>query len=438
MKVLEVIFMPTVAFDTLGCKVNQYETEVMRAGFEAAGYTVVPFSGAADVYIVNTCSVTATSDAKSRQALRKARRQNPAAVIAAVGCYAQVAADELSGMPEVDLVLGSVGKTALPAAIEAYRRDGTRPAVTPLTSPVPFEPMEAARFFRTRAVMKIQDGCNNFCTYCIIPYARGRIRSKHPDDAVAEFSRLVAEGYREIVITGIEIASYGGGAGEDYNLEALFKRMAQVPGAEGIRVRLGSLEPRIVTGSFAKTLSELPFICPQFHLSLQAGCDATLHRMNRHYDKARYLESVRLLREAMPMTELTTDIIVGFPGETEEDFEESIHFVREVGFLKVHVFPYSRRPGTPAADMKDQIPKTERDRRAAELTNAAEAVREERLKTMIGETLPVLLEVRRGEIWHGYTDAYMPVYAKGEGTHNALVDVRLTGLEADGLAGVIL
>lgn len=430
--------MPTVAFDTLGCKVNQYETEVMRAGFVAAGYTVVPFTGAADVYIVNTCSVTATSDAKSRQALRKARRQNPAAVIAAVGCYAQVAADELSGMPEVDLVLGNVGKTALPAVIEAYWKDGASPAVTPLTLPVPFEPMEAARYLRTRAVMKIQDGCNNFCTYCIIPYARGRIRSKHPDDVLAQFSRLVAEGYREIVLTGIEIASYGGGAGENYNLEELFKRMAQVPGVKGVRVRLGSLEPRIVTPTFAKTLSELPFICPQFHLSLQAGCDATLRRMNRHYDKARYLESVQLLREAMPLTELTTDIIVGFPGETEADFEESISFVREVGFLKVHVFPYSRRPGTPAADMPNQIPKAERERRAALLSNAAEAVREERLRAMIGKVLPVLLEAHRGDIWHGYTATYMPVYAKGEGTHNTLVDIRLTGLEADGLSGVIL
>jgi threonylcarbamoyladenosine tRNA methylthiotransferase MtaB len=410
----------------------------MRAGFEAAGYTVVPFSQAADVYIVNTCSVTAASDAKSRQALRKARRQNPMAVIAAVGCYAQVSAQELSAMPEVDLVLGSVGKTALPDVIEAYQKNGTLPSVAPLTHPVPFEPMEAARFFRTRAIMKIQDGCNNFCSYCIIPYARGRIRSKHPDDAVAEFSRLAAEGYREIVLTGIEIASYGGGAGEDFDLEGLLKRMADVPGADRLRVRLGSLEPRIVTPSFAKTLSELPFSCPQFHLSLQAGCDATLRSMNRRYDKARYLESVRLLREAMPETELTTDIIVGFPGETETDFLESVDFVRQVGFLKVHVFPYSRRPGTPAADMPDQIPRAERDRRAAQLSAAAEAVREERMTAVIGRTQQVLLEVRRGEVWHGYTASYMPVFAKGHGAHNVLVDVRLTGLEADGLAGVIL
>ncbi|MPM69373.1 Threonylcarbamoyladenosine tRNA methylthiotransferase MtaB [bioreactor metagenome] len=255
---------------------------------------------------------------------------------------------------------------------------------------------------------------------------------------MAEFSHLVAEGYCEIVLTGIEIASYGGGAGESYSLEELLKRMAQVPGAKGVRVRLGSLEPRIVTPSFAKTLSELPFICPQFHLSLQAGCDATLRRMNRHYDKARYLESVRLLRAAMPMAELTTDIIVGFPGETEANFLESIDFVREVGFLKVHVFPYSRRPGTPAADMPNQISKAERDRRTAELTSAAEAVREERLKTIIGNTLPVLLEAHKGDIWHGYTATYMPVYAKGEGAHNTLVDIRLTGLQADGLAGFIL
>ncbi len=429
--------MPTVAFDTLGCKVNQYETEVMRAGFEAAGYTAVPFSQAADVYIVNTCSVTAASDAKSRQALRKARRQNPMAVIAAVGCYAQVSAKELAAMPEVDLVLGSVGKSALPAAIEAYRQHGTLPAVIPLTSPVPFEPMEAARFCRTRAVMKIQDGCNNFCSYCIIPYARGRIRSKHPDDAVAEFSRLVADGYLEIVLTGIEIASYGGGAGEDFNLVELLERMAQVPGAQWVRVRLGSLEPRIVTPAFAKTLSKLPFICPQFHLSLQAGCDATLRRMNRRYDKAGYLESVRLLREALPETELTTDIIVGFPGETEADFQESVHFVGEVGFLKVHVFPYSRRAGTPAADMPEQVERAERERRAAMLSQAAEAARKKRLTAAIGRTLPVLLEERHGDAWHGYTAAYMPVFAKGQGAHNTLADVTLTELCGDGLAGVI-
>ncbi|HWP79679.1 MAG TPA: tRNA (N(6)-L-threonylcarbamoyladenosine(37)-C(2))-methylthiotransferase MtaB [Candidatus Acidoferrum sp.] len=431
------IFMPTVAFDTLGCKVNQYETEVMRAGFEAAGYTTVPFSQAADVYIVNTCSVTAASDAKSRQALRRARRLSPTAVIAAVGCYAQVAADELSALPEVNLVLGSVGKTALPAVIEAYRRDGTLPAVTPLTRPVPFEPMEAARYLRTRAVMKIQDGCNNFCAYCIIPYARGRIRSKRPDDALAEFSRLVAEGYREIILTGIEIASYGGGEGEAFDLEGLLGRMAGVPGADGVRVRLGSLEPRIVTPSFAKTLSELPFICPQFHLSLQAGCDATLRRMNRRYDKARYLESVALLREAMPGTELTTDVIVGFPGETEADFLESVAFVQTVGFLKTHVFPYSRRPGTPAADMPEQIPVPERERRAAMLSQAAEEVRRQRLAAAVGQTRQVLLEARRGDAWHGYTASYMPVYAKGPGAHNTFADVTLVELEADGLAGVI-
>ncbi|NLT57802.1 MAG: tRNA (N(6)-L-threonylcarbamoyladenosine(37)-C(2))-methylthiotransferase MtaB [Clostridiales bacterium] len=428
-----------VAFFTLGCKVNHYETEVMARAFAQAGDRVVDFDGEADVFVVNTCTVTAVSDKKSRQALRAVRRRCPQATVVAVGCYAQVAAQALQDMPEVDLVLGNMGKPALPQAVRAYLARRERPAVGDIGALSGFEPMEAVTSERTRATLKIQDGCNNFCSYCIIPYARGRIRSKRPEQVLAEVAQLAQAGHLEIVLTGIEIASYG--AGEDFDLLTLLEGLADIAQRHpDFRVRLGSLEPRIVDARFAQAVGRMPFVCPHFHLSLQSGCDDTLRRMNRKYDLARYQLSVELLRSHLPDTMLTTDVIVGFPGETEREFEQTLAAVTALRFLKVHVFPYSRRAGTPAAAMPDQLPQAEKARRAALLQAACDEVRAERMREQQGRLHRVLLEQWVEGRHHGYSQHYFPVAVAGAPADwiGRLVTARITGLEGDRLLGELV
>ena len=425
-----------VAFLTLGCKVNHYETEVMAQTFERAGDLIVPFEEKADVYVVNTCTVTATGDKKSRQALRAAKRQNPNAVVVAVGCYAQMDPDALLSMPEVDFVLGNLHKPELPALLRRHLEGAPLPPVDDIGLVHDFEPMSAVRSDRTRAIIKIQDGCNNFCSYCVIPYARGRIRSKPPQDVLREFETLVSEGYREIILTGIEIASYGGGKGETFTLPELLELLcAHIPGQNQLRIRLGSLEPRIVTEPFASFLAAHPAICPQFHLSLQSGCDEVLARMNRKYDTARYTRSVQLLRQYLPKVMLTTDIVVGFPGETEQQFLQTVEYVTATRFLKVHAFPYSPRKGTPAAVMSGQLGGPEKARRVKALSTACDAVRHDILASQTGNRYLMLAEDCKNGVYRGYTENYLPVHLEAApGLSGQLLPVVITGLQGDTLS----
>ena len=423
----------TVAFLTLGCKVNHYETEVMAQAFEKAGDRVVSFDETADVYVVNTCTVTATGDKKSRQALRAAKRKNPAATVVAVGCYAQMAAQQLDAMPEIDLVLGNLHKPELPALLRRHLAGKPPAPIDDIGLVHEFEPMAAVRSDRTRAIIKIQDGCNNFCSYCIIPYARGRIRSKPPQDVLREFETLLAEGYREIVLTGIEIASYGDGKGENFTLLELLEMLcAAIPKLGGMRLRLGSLEPRIVTEPFAAFLAAHPVICPQFHLSLQSGCDEVLARMNRKYNTARYTQSVELLRRYLPNVMLTTDIVVGFPGETKEQFLQTVDYVTGIRFLKVHAFPYSPRKGTPAATMPNQIPGPEKAARVKALCAASDVVRADILAAQVGMRYLMLAEERKEGVYSGYTENYLPVRLPApEGLSGELLPIVVTGVKEE-------
>lgn len=398
------------AFLTLGCKVNQYETQVMEESLIKEGFTVVPFDETADVYIVNTCTVTAVSDKKSRQALHRAKRQNPNALVVAAGCYPQAAKNRDALPPECDLILGNTEKARIADFLkEALSTHLRTIAISDINVEKEYTPMQITAGDRTRIHLKIQDGCNNFCSYCMIPYARGRVRSKSLSDTVNEFSTLLAKGYPEVVLTGIEIASYGQDIGE--SLTTLLPKLQQVCDAyPSVRIRLGSLEPRLITPKFIEVLKHTPAVCPHFHLSLQSGCDRTLGAMNRKYDTARYFESITLLRDTFDDVAITTDIIVGFPGENEEDFSATLQFVEKVGFSKVHVFPYSKRDGTPAAKRPDQIPQAEKQRRAKILTEVCEKSREQFLENLCGKRVSVLFEQREKEYFVGHTANYTPVY----------------------------
>ena len=366
--------MMKIAFYTLGCKANQFETQALERLFTEHGHEIVPFDDFADVYVVNTCTVTAMSDRKSRTAARRCKKINPEAKLILCGCYAQVKAEEAKEACGADAVIGTPDKSRIVSIVEELAPDGVRDLwheAPPLFDLLPAGGLSG----RTRALLKIQDGCKNFCTYCLIPFARGPERSMPFDLAVEEAQKLAVEGYREIVLTGIEISAYGrdlpGRPGLITLIEALCKA------APGCRIRLGSLEPRTVTEDFARRCAALPNLCPHFHLSLQSGCDKTLHNMNRHYTAAEYKTACDLLRQYMPLCGLTTDLIVGFPGETEEDFAESLRFVERCGLGKVHVFPYSRREGTPAAARPDQTPGPVKTDRAARLAEVCDGIRDE-------------------------------------------------------------
>lgn len=427
-----------VAIYTLGCKVNQYETQALERGLTERGHQLVPFEDAADAYIINTCTVTAVSDKKSRNTIRRARKRSPHAVVAVCGCYAQTdpAAVEALG---VDVVAGTGDRMAFLDLLEqaAAHKGRAIVAVDDALRRRTFEPLEAGGLEgRTRALLKVEDGCVNFCSYCIIPYARGPIRSLPLEQAVLQARSLAAQGYREIVLTGIEISSWGTDFRNDTGLIDLIEAVcAAVP---GLRVRLGSLEPRTVTEDFCRRAAALPNLCPHFHLSLQSGCDATLKRMNRKYDTARYLQSVELLRAHFADPAVTTDLIVGFPQETEEEFSATLAFLERCAFSSMHIFPYSRRTGTPAAALEGQISKEEKEARAHRAAQVAGRLEQNYLRRLVGSTLPVLFEEEKHGLWQGHAPNYVAVRAHGQALHNELRAVRITGVEGSALTGELV
>lgn len=422
-----------VAICTLGCKVNQYETQAMEQELLRRGHTLVEFEQQADAYVVNTCSVTAVSDKKSRQMLRRAKKRNPDAVVAACGCYSQTHTQEAQELG-IDIVAGSGERMAFLDLLEQTAAQRCRIVrVDEALRRRDFEVLPAGGMAeRTRAMLKVEDGCTNFCSYCIIPYARGPIRSLPMETARGQLLSLREEGYREVVITGIEISGYGRDLAEGTSIVDLIEMAAQT--VPELRIRLGSLEPRTVTEEFCRRLAPFKNLCPQFHLSLQSGCDETLRRMNRKYDTARFLESVRLLRAYFPAAAITTDLITGFPGETEEEFTQTLAFIREVGFADMHIFPYSIRPGTPAARM-EQVEKSVREERAARAAAVAAQMHREYLLGCVGKCFDVLFEQEREGRCVGHAPNHMPVSVEGTALRNQVLPVRITGLHGDGLAG---
>ncbi|MFR8170532.1 MAG: tRNA (N(6)-L-threonylcarbamoyladenosine(37)-C(2))-methylthiotransferase MtaB [Marvinbryantia sp.] len=407
-----------VAFHNLGCKVNAYETEAMQQMLEKRGYEIVPFDSPADVYIINTCTVTNIADRKSRQMLHRAKKLNPQAIVVAAGCYAQAAGEELAADEAVDIVIGNNRKKELADILEEYEQSREACHLLDVAHAPEYETLSIAKTAEhTRAYIKVQDGCNQFCSYCIIPYARGRIRSRDLGDVLDEVRTLAENGYQEVVLTGIHLSSYGKEKNDGVGLLQLIEAVHEVDGIR--RIRLGSLEPRIITEEFAQKISRLPKICPHFHLSLQSGCDATLKRMNRHYTAEEYYEKCVLLRSVFDDPALTTDVIVGFPGETEEEFSQTVAFLEKVKFYETHIFKYSRRRGTRAAAMENQIPeetKSERSQVLQELNRRNMAAYEARFK---GRQVQVLFEEKTQrdgrEYYCGHTREYISVTVPNEG-----------------------
>ncbi len=424
-----------IAIYTLGCKVNQYETQAMEQELTARGHELVDFESPADAYIINTCSVTAVSDKKSRQMIRRAKKSNPAAVVAACGCYVQTHEEEAKGLG-IDLLMGTNDRAKFLDLLEQTAK--TRESVTDVDDALrrrAFEVLPAGGMAsRTRAMLKVEDGCVNFCTYCIIPFARGPVRSLPMDKTAEQVRALRAQGYREIVVTGIEISSYGHDFKDGTSLIDLLELIAREGG--DMRIRLGSLEPRTVTRDFCERAAKLPSLCPHFHLSMQSGCDATLKRMNRKYDTARYYESVTLLRAYFNDPAITTDLITGFPEETEDEFSQTLAFIEKCGFAAMHIFPYSIRPGTKAAAMA-QVDMSVREERAARAAVVAEKMHQAYLARCVGRVFPVLFEQDRGEGSVGHAPNYMPVTVDAKGLHNNIQAVRITAVDGDGLRGEI-
>ena len=424
-----------IAIYTLGCKVNQYETQAMEQELTARGHELVDFEQPADAYIINTCSVTAISDKKSRQMIRRARKLNPDAIVAACGCYVQTHTDEVLELG-IDLVGGTGQRMEFLRQLLTAAEKKTRVLVDDALHRHEFEILPAGgQMSRTRAMLKVEDGCRNFCTYCIIPFARGPVRSLPISEAVVQTGQLAAEGYQEVVITGIEISSWGQDLDGEKSLVDLLEAVSAAAGE--MRLRLGSLEPRTITEDFCRRAAKLTNLCPHFHLSLQSGCDETLRRMNRRYDTERFYKSVTLLREFFPGVAITTDLITGFPGETEEEFQKTLAFIRRGGFAQIHVCPYAVRPGTRAAAM-EQLPKSVKEERAARAGEVAAQLHEQYLQSCVGQVYPVLFEQpgREGE-FTGHAPNYMEVTAPGEDLHNCLCPVRITGVKGTILKGEI-
>ena len=428
-----------IAFYTLGCKVNQYETQALEQLVTQRGHSLVPFEETADAYVINTCTVTAVSDKKSRQVIRRARKSAPDAVIAVCGCYPQTHPDDVEKLG-VDLISGTGDRTGFVDLLEREWRD--RQPITALDDAFQrrsFESLPAGGLEgRTRAMLKMEDGCVNFCSYCIIPYARGRVRSLPLADCVRQARELEAAGYREIVLTGIEISSWG------QDLEGKPELMEAIEAiCQGLspdtRVRLGSLEPRTITPDFCRRAAALPNLCPHFHLSMQSGCDTVLARMNRKYDSNRYYESVKFLHEAYDRPAVTTDLIVGFPGETEEEFQQTLDFIQKCAFSAMHIFPYSKRPGTPAAKLPGQVLNAVKEERAHRAAQIARTMQDAYLDSWVGETVPVLFEEERDGLWRGHTTRYCEVTVQSaQPLHNQLRQVRLTGRDGGALQGVLV
>ncbi len=433
--------MKKVAFYTLGCKVNQYETEAITELFQNAGYKVVDFEEKADVYVINTCTVTSMSDRKSRQIVRRAKKANRDSVVIVIGCYAQVAPEEVESIEGVSLVIGSKDKSRIIEYLNEFENNKSAVSyVGNIMNTREFEKLNIETYKEhTRAFMKIQDGCNQFCSYCIIPYARGPIRSKDPQDVLSEAQKLAKSGFKEIVLTGIHIASYGKDTG-DSSLIDLVKRVHEIKGIE--RIRLGSIEPNTITVEFAKALGDLEKLCPHFHVSLQSGCDETLKRMNRKYLTADYKKAVDLLRDYEKDVAVTTDIMVGFPGESDEEFVTTYKFLNDILFAKMHVFKYSPRKGTPASSFKDQVPpevKDERSRRLIELSGESSL----RFNSQfLGRTMPVLFEQETSDdkgLIEGLTTNYIRVISRGDkDLKGRILEVSLEEAKDDFVLGFIL
>lgn len=430
--------MKKAALHNLGCKVNAYETQAMEKLLRENGYEIVPFEEKADVYIINTCTVTNIADRKSRQMLHRAKKRNPEAIVAAAGCYVQTAEKQAEQDEAIDLLIGNNRKKDLIEILRTYEKDHSkRKAVLKLHEASEFEEMELGpQTDHTRVYLKIQDGCNQFCSYCIIPYARGRIRSLPKERAVSQVEKLVERGYQEVVLTGIHISSYGKDFKEEEDLLSLIRAMQETVGLK--RIRLGSLEPRIITEEFVKELALMDKVCPHFHLSLQSGSGDVLKRMNRHYTPEEYYEKCRLLRKYFENPALTTDIIVGFPGETEAEFEETKAFIEKVGFYETHVFKYSKRQGTRAAEMENQVSEQEKLRRSEILIALGKKRAAEYRRTFLGKEVCILFEekisVQGKSYWTGFTDAYVKAAFYEEAfLKNRMVRCRITGFLTDEL-----
>ncbi len=425
------------AFYTLGCKVNQYESQAMSQSLEKHGFEIVDCSEKADVYVINSCTVTAESDRKTRQTVRHYKKQNPESIIVLTGCMPQASPEAGAGLEQADIVMGNKSNRFLYDYIMKFITERNRIVAVE-------EHLKGDAFCgdtitdfreRTRASVKIEDGCNRFCSYCIIPYARGRVRSKPLDELKNEIASLEKNGFCEIVLVGINLSAYGTDCGS--SIVDAVKTAASFDGIK--RVRLGSLEPDHITDEIIDELAKIPEFCPQFHISLQSGCDKTLKRMNRHYNCEEYRQLCEKLRSSFKETTLTTDIMVGFPGETQEDFEESLAFAKEIGFEKVHVFPYSIRPGTPAAKMTDQVEKSEKSRRAAIMIEETEKVRAEFLKEQIGKVLEILPEEFHGNSVQGYTANYTPVKIIGiNSIPEGIIKAKITAVNGDLCIGEII
>ena len=411
----------TVAFYTLGCKVNQYETNAIAQKFIEKGYKKVEFDEPADIYIINTCTVTNMADKKSRQIIRQAKAHNKNAIVVATGCYAEVSRTDLEKIDELDLIVGNKDKSNIVEIVEKQSNQESD-----INEEKEFQDFGTVTYTeKTRAVIKVQDGCNNFCSYCIIPYAKGRVRSRKPESVIKEVQEIVKSGIKEVVITGIHVASYGKDFEDGIKLIDLLEKINKIEGLQ--RIRLGSLEPNLITEDFVQRLkNNVDKICNHFHLSLQSGCDETLKRMNRKYTTEEFEKGVSLLRDAFPNVALTTDIIVGFPGETEEEFEATYKFLDKIQFSKMHIFKYSPRKGTIAAKMDNQISPEKKEERSNKLIDLSNKNEEEFLTRFIGKTLEVLFETTiDDEYTEGHTSNYITVKAKGENLENTIQRVNI-------------
>lgn len=423
------------AFHTLGCKVNAYETEAMEELLQTAGYDIVPFTEQADVYVVNTCSVTNMAERKSRQMLHRAKKLNPEAVVVATGCYVQVSEEEARADAAVDLVLGNNQKRQIVTALDAYFEGRAFDDVLADVEKEQYEELEVSTVLEhTRAFVKVQDGCNQFCSYCIIPYARGRVRSRRMENVIAEIKRLAEDGIQEVVLTGIHLSSYGREIDGESHLIELIEAIHPIDGIS--RIRLGSLEPRIITEEFVGRLKKLHKVCPHFHLSLQSGCEETLKRMNRHYTPEEYYEKCKLLRAAFENPAITTDVIVGFPGETDEEFDKTRQFLEKVHFYEMHIFRYSRRKGTRADKMENQIPEEIKAQRSGVLSSLESQMTKEFRTKWTGTCVKVLLEERQEingvSYMVGHTPEYIKCAVETDAPDNTIIDAIIEGeLTAD-------
>lgn len=421
-----------------GCKVNQYETNAMEQKFIQAGYKIVKFNEKADIYVINTCTVTNMSDKKSRQMIRKAKQLNKDAIVVAVGCYVQTAKEKLENIEELDLILGNNEKKDIVKYVEEHKNGTKQIKYNDVLHQEEYDEYGfVTHIEQTRAIVKIQDGCDRFCSYCAIPYARGRVRSRKKENIIEEITKLALDGIKEVVITGIHIASYGKDLKEDITLIDVLEKINEIDGIK--RIRLGSLEPTIITKDFLQRLSKLDKICHHFHLSLQSGCNETLQRMNRQYTTEEFKNVVEMLRETYEDAMLTTDIIVGFPGETEEEFEKTYNFLSDINFYKMHVFKYSKRNGTKAALMPNQVSPILQEQRSKKLIELSKENQDKYNSEYIGKEVTVLFEEENGEYIKGHTANYLVVNIKGNiaKLHNEIVKVKITSILGEELIGIM-